>query len=368
MNESISPWQAVLLGLFVVIAGGLAVTGLFAVAQHDWIFQPTFELRAEFPAIGGVQQGTRVRLQGMDAGLVDRIVPPQQPGEPVIVHMRLDAQYRTLIRKDAIASLSTQGIIGTKVVEIDPGSTSAAAIEDGDAIGSQPPIELSQVLADTYETGKELREMGQKLDGILTRLDHMATQVEAGEGTLGKIVTTDEAHQAAMELMQSADEVMTNIDESLTALRRVWPLRDYFIGQGMNDPDELLYRPGARREVRAYSSKRLFEPGRSVLTSTGRKALDDAALWLKGITAAESEIVIAAFDGTESNRARSQRLTQGQANAVRDYLVSNHAVNKLGFFARREVTAAGFADRLPMSEDMPNRNQQVLIIVFIPEQ
>ncbi|MEK6238293.1 MAG: OmpA family protein, partial [Planctomycetales bacterium] len=289
-------------------------------------------------------------------------------GDPVVLHLRVDETYRKLIRKDAVASLATQGIIGMKVVEIDPGTEKSARVEDGDAINSQAPIELSQVLSDAYDTGQELRAMGRKLDGMLTRMDEITAQVQEGKGTLGQLVMTDDAHRAAMELMQSGDQMVTTLDESMIAVRRVWPLRDYFIGQGMTNPDELLFRPNATRQVRTYASSKLFEPGRSVITAEGKRMLDATAAWLKGITDQDSEIVIAAFDSEQDNDLRDHRLTQEQANAARDYLVNIHTVNKLGFFARRKVVAAGFGRGENELDAENNLSRSVTVVVFIPDQ
>ena len=63
--------------LAVLALGGF---GLYQVAGRHWQVQPTFRVRAQFETISGLEVGHRVRLQGIDAGVVERIVPPARAG------------------------------------------------------------------------------------------------------------------------------------------------------------------------------------------------------------------------------------------------------------------------------------------------
>jgi phospholipid/cholesterol/gamma-HCH transport system substrate-binding protein len=57
---------------------GLAGFGLVEVSKRQWGWQPTFLVRTSFQSIGGVAEGDRVRLQGIDAGVVEGILPPEE--------------------------------------------------------------------------------------------------------------------------------------------------------------------------------------------------------------------------------------------------------------------------------------------------
>jgi len=51
---------------------------LYQVAGRRWQVQPTFRVRAEFETIA-VSKSVTGPAQGIDAGLVDRVIPPQCP-------------------------------------------------------------------------------------------------------------------------------------------------------------------------------------------------------------------------------------------------------------------------------------------------
>jgi len=88
--------------LAILALGGY---GLYQVAGRQWRVQPTFHVRTRFATSSGVEAGHRVRLQGMDAGVVERVVAPGQPGESVELVLRLDERLRHLVRSDAVARI-----------------------------------------------------------------------------------------------------------------------------------------------------------------------------------------------------------------------------------------------------------------------
>lgn len=368
MLDRISPISAAILGMFVVVAAGLGIVGVFAVGEHNyWGVSDTVSLRAEFQQIAGIEAGSRVRIQGIDAGVVSDVEIPSTPGEPVVLNLKIDKKFQRLVRSDAVAEMAMQGILGRRVIEIQPGSAGAEPISDGTTIATAQPIELGQVLADAVNAGQELRQLGEQTRTILARVDDITARVQRGEGSLGQFVMSDAAHDSTVELMQSGDQLMTAIDETVTAARRSWLVRNYFINQGMGDPDEILYRPGSERASTTFPAETLFPAGSSVLTEAGKTRLTTLADKLKPELADSAEIVVAAFHQTEENSNRAQRLTQERATAVRDFLVNETNVARYGYFGRRTVTAAGFGNAQPDDQPSSAPQERVEVVVFTPK-
>src|SRR5207253_2333464 len=73
---------------------------------------------------------TRVRIQGIDAGEIEAIVPPENPGEPVKLQLRIAGKYRHLVRADAKVQIASDSLLAGKVVRIVPGSPNAQLVED----------------------------------------------------------------------------------------------------------------------------------------------------------------------------------------------------------------------------------------------
>ncbi|MDP9322553.1 MAG: MlaD family protein, partial [Acidobacteriota bacterium] len=68
--------SAVAVGAFVVAGVLLFGVGLFLIGDRRMLFSKSFEAYAEFANIGGLQDGAKVRVAGLDAGEVDTIQVP----------------------------------------------------------------------------------------------------------------------------------------------------------------------------------------------------------------------------------------------------------------------------------------------------
>ena len=120
MTRSLSRWQALVLGLVVLLGGAGTVAALFAVGGRYWPWDNSFRIRAGFDKVHGVEPGTRVRVQGIDAGEVEEVLLPTTPGGNVTLVLRLKPAVRELIRSDAAAQIVSEGMIGGKVLDARP--------------------------------------------------------------------------------------------------------------------------------------------------------------------------------------------------------------------------------------------------------
>src|SRR5260370_25682457 len=93
MSRSLSRFRALVLGAAVFVGLTLAAGGLFAVGSRQWRWGDTFHVVAGFPQIRGVEAGTRVRVQGIEAGVVETGEPPALPGGEVTLRLRLGGRF-----------------------------------------------------------------------------------------------------------------------------------------------------------------------------------------------------------------------------------------------------------------------------------
>ncbi|HEV3120484.1 MAG TPA: MlaD family protein, partial [Isosphaeraceae bacterium] len=296
MAREISRWRALANAAFVLATLALAGVGLVRVANRRWEWQPTFHARATFAQIGGLEAGARVRVQGIDAGVVEQIVAPTAPSQPVTLVLKIDAKLRPLVRSDALARIVTQGVVGAKVVEIVPGQADAIPLGDGGALRSEPPLEVADVLRDASRSLQKLDAVASDARKGLGEINAIAATIREGKGTMGRLVQDEEAYRKLLALSNRGERTLNDLDENLAALKRTWPFSRYFNSRAFFDRDQLLFQPGATRYSRILTADTLFEPGRSVLTPAGRRQLDEAGAWLKTLLKRNSEVVIAAFN------------------------------------------------------------------------
>ena len=302
MLREIGRWRALANASFAVAVLALGGFGLYQVAGRQWRVQPTFHVRARFETIGGVEAGHRVRIQGIDAGVVERVVPPREPGGPVELVLRLDDRLRGLVRRDAVARIVSEGLVGAKLIELTPGKPGSAPVAELDILASEKPIEMTDLMQKAAASLARLDAATVAAEKGLAELTAITASIHQGEGSLGKLIRDDSLHQSLTELSQHGEQTLSSLEDNLAALKETWPLSRYFERRAYLDRDRAVFQPGSARNSRVLASEELFEPGSSVLTAEGRARLDEIARWCAYAVRPSSQIVIAAYTDDASNR------------------------------------------------------------------
>ena len=370
MRHEISGGRALANAGLVLAVLALAGFGAARVTGRQWRSQRTFAVRADFATVGGVESGARVRVQGMDAGVVSAVVPPTAPGGAVRLVLRVDERLRALVRADATARIVTEGVVGAKVVELSPGLPDAPALGPDGRVAAEAPLELNDLLKHARASLARVDAVALAAEKGLGEINAIASTVRKGEGSLGKFVQEDEAYRKLVGLSDRGERTLHELEENLAALKRTWPLSRYFNDRAFFDRDRLLFHPGAERDSRTLRQDELFEPGRAVLTAAGRLKLDAVADWFKQVKRPATEVVIAAFTDEPKESDLALILTQEQAEAVRKYLTSKHTIDSIGWFNTRKVAAVGFGVEAPRTAGDPAEPpppRRVEVILFTPQ-
>ena len=142
-----------LIGVGVFVVGGLVIfaLGLFMIGDRRFLFDDLFMVNAEFAQVAGLRDGAAVRVNGLEAGEVLDIAIPPSPAGRFRVRMRLREELRPLVRADSVASIRTDGIVGGRYVQIEAGSESSPAVDDGGVLKAREPFDFADLL-DQHET------------------------------------------------------------------------------------------------------------------------------------------------------------------------------------------------------------------------
>jgi ABC-type transporter Mla subunit MlaD len=330
----------------------LAAWGLFRIGERQQLWAEHFTLLAGFPRLQGVSIGTPVRVRGVEAGVVTTVElpPPEQPDGPLVLLMTLDNRFRPLVFADASACIVQEGMIGARVVEIDPGHGEKGPVSDRGRIAVRQAPDVADLLAQTQT---------------------LLAEVRAGQGTIGKLMTDDRAYSEVISalretrrLMERSQETAQSLKQDADAIKRLPLVRSY-----VEDRTALLVRPAQGRQRQVVRSDELFEPGRAVLTDVGRDRLNELAGWLNGLKASGSDVVIAAYAdlATSPSSSAALALTQKQSEVVAIYLKDMHKVHKLGWWHSRPVKPLGLGIDPPPDNETGLPPARVEFIVFVPE-
>ena len=166
------------LGIFVVAGISLFIMTVYFIGLNKNLFGSNFVLRSEFKNVSGLKQGSAVRLSGIDVGTVSKIKFISDSLVMVDLLIRKDVQQ--YIKKDAVASIASDGLVGDKVFIISPGTSSASTVKDNDIIASSKTVEIEDILSSVKKSAdntkiitNELVRFSQKMNnknGLLTKI------------------------------------------------------------------------------------------------------------------------------------------------------------------------------------------------------
>ena len=78
------------LGAFIVTTLAILATGVFIIGSKEYLFNSSYQVKALFDNVAGLDAGADVRVGGVHSGTVQSIALPHNPGEKVTVLMDLD--------------------------------------------------------------------------------------------------------------------------------------------------------------------------------------------------------------------------------------------------------------------------------------
>ncbi len=179
-KESGYQWK---LGMFVIIGLILFVTTIYFVGKQKNLFGATFELNSKFNSVNGLEVGNNVRFSGINIGTVEEI--EFLTDTSVVIKLIIKEEVRKYIKKDAIASISSDGLMGDKVLTISSGKNSNVIVENNDNIASKQAIEMDDLMVSVKKSVDNA--------GVITaQLAQFSYSMNNGNGALSKLVSDEE--------------------------------------------------------------------------------------------------------------------------------------------------------------------------------
>ena len=399
-------------GAFVVVGVLLFTVGLFMIGERRMLFEDRLVVYTEFARLGQLQNGAVVRVAGADAGEVTGIAIPSSPAGKFRVRMEIVEELHGLVRTDSVATTQTEGLVGALFINIGAGSEAAPRIPEGGTIASQEPFSMADLLAQMSATVTMVNETVESLRGdiqkavqqvaltaedahtlvedvrpdisamakhgsrIAADTQQIIADINAGKGTIGKLMKDDALYTRAQEIatetrdvianmkqvtadarraisdfrskdgpaqglmadmritVTQAREAVSDLADNMEALKRNFLVRGFFNDRGYFDLDAISpvdYRSGVlengkRKAMRIWlTAESLFETlpdGTPVLSEQGRLRIDSAmSAYLKYVPSYPIVVEGYATKGMRNERWRTAQLWSAM---VREYVLHQY--------------------------------------------
>ena len=185
------------LGIFISLGIVLFIVGIYFIGEKQQLFRSTFHLSAVFKDVSGLQAGNNVRLSGINVGTVENISIVSDTS--IRVEILVDESIRKFIKKDAVASIGSEGLMGNKILILNPGTGEKKGIEDNDIVQTIQPINMDDILI-------SLKTTIDHTSSITSNLSKITSGIQSGKGTIGRLLTDK-------SLGQSFDSTFVNLKE-----------------------------------------------------------------------------------------------------------------------------------------------------------
>ncbi len=171
--------QKIRLGLFVIIGLLIFILAIYFIGNKQQMFGKTEHLKAVFTNIGGLQLGNNVRYAGINVGTVQEITMINDTA--IRVDMIIDKSIFKNIKKNAIATIGSDGLVGSMIINIVPGKGVADFVEANDVITSFNRIRSDDMLTTLNTTNQNA--------ALLTAdLLKITKEITEGKGTVGILI------------------------------------------------------------------------------------------------------------------------------------------------------------------------------------
>ncbi len=272
------------LGAFVMVATAILVLALYMMGSKKDMFSRSLDITAVFREVNGLRKGNNVRYAGIDVGTVKAI--EIRSDTELVVHfvVRLDAAK--FVRKNALTRIGSDGLMGNKLLSIEPGEGVGEPIGEGDVLRTAEALDTEAMLRTLGRSNDNLEAITLDLRGLTSRLssdnsvltvlndstmihtvhgamadlrvtaanarriteriDAVVVDVRSGRGALGALVNDPLAEQQVRQLMLNLQQV----SDSLNVVTQQFGT----FSKGLNDPSGtvgvLLHDTAMARDLR----------------------------------------------------------------------------------------------------------------------
>ena len=133
-----------IVGIFVIF--GLICVGYMTVklGKLNLFGDHTYPIYAKFTSVAGLKVGNPVNILGINVGHVEQITMDQE-NQKAVVELRINKGIK--VYDDAIASIKTEGLIGDKYLNIDPGGGGDLLKPGGTITETQAALDIEQLIS-----------------------------------------------------------------------------------------------------------------------------------------------------------------------------------------------------------------------------
>jgi len=200
-------WSQLRVGVMAMIALMLVFVLVFLMTGAESPFTDKSVVYTYLSDSAAMTEGSAVRLNGILIGKVKKIELSGSKNRDRTIRMvlQVEHQYLAMIPEDSLVQFSAENVLGAKFLNIKRGE-SATPVKDGGELRARDEKDFLEVV----QSAMPLLE---SIQSILRRVDKIVQQVEAGKGSIGKLLNDDELYQHVNRVVANTEKITASLNE-----------------------------------------------------------------------------------------------------------------------------------------------------------
>jgi len=221
-------WSQLKVGVLVTVAVCALVALIFLMSNSSGGFLTgQITLRSYFEDSAGLKVGAPVNLDGVTVGNVKAIhITPDRRLTPVEVIMKVNKDRAREIRTDSKSSLTTVGVLGDTVVDIDSRFANGPPAQNGAELPTNETPNLQDVIQASQGTIEQL-------DTILAKVNQIADSLNSDKGSVGMLINDPVLYKKAVSTLNQLSSIVDDINNGKGSVGKL--LKDDTMYNRLND-------------------------------------------------------------------------------------------------------------------------------------
>jgi phospholipid/cholesterol/gamma-HCH transport system substrate-binding protein len=204
-------WSQLKIGVIVLVSLMVLTVLLFLMTSASGlgIFSKSLTVTAHLPNAAGLKSGGAVTLEGVTIGEVKSVTVTAAPDHkltPVLVVMKIDSKYQPSLHVDSKASISTVGVLGDTVMDINSEFATGSPLKDGDEIQTLAAPSIPEVI-------KSSQGAIEQLNVVLSKINSVVADIQAGKGSVGQLLTNPELYNKATKAIDQLNTLEASLNQ-----------------------------------------------------------------------------------------------------------------------------------------------------------
>jgi phospholipid/cholesterol/gamma-HCH transport system substrate-binding protein len=239
------------LGIFVSAGLFFLILLLYMIGKNQNLFGSTFVLKTKFEDVHGLVPGNSVRFSGISAGTVKSISVLDEG--TLEVTMMIRTKMKKYIHKNAQANLGTDGLMGNKLININPVKLAAPIVDEGDILTSGKAIDTETMLAVLDQTNQDIAIIASGLKATIQRINSSAAFWEIlndkslPNNLRSALINARRATNGANDLVSELHLLVSDVKAGKGSLGSL--LRDSSFSQNLEEAVEKIKNIGAQADT-----------------------------------------------------------------------------------------------------------------------